>query len=389
LNSNFAKSVRTSLALLLALLAVAFCAPKLPAVGRTAWLRRVLDLARERHSYTFGETNGYYETLMTPGHGKPPSRNFAPVMWLTESEKELTATPGEQMYDAEPFLIYVPKPNLNLPNTLEGLVQTNSHGFFDRERSFAKAPGTRRIIILGDSVIRGTGVTYDQRFDTLLENKLNASGSQRYEILNFGVPGYMLTQMFDVAMQKAPAFHPDVYVIAVTDRTGNPIWAKYVARLAQEGQDLKYDALRKVVQEAGIKKDDSPTVAQWKLAPYRESTMRALFLDLKAHAEQQSAKLIVFFVPSLEEEAVVDPSFRPVRECLQGTGIPLIDASHTFSAFDHDQLRLDWFDQHPNVEGHRMIAENLYNELRENPAAWGDITGVSSSPSLASNHAGR
>ena len=236
-----------------------------------------------------------------------------------------------------------------------------------------------------DSVIRGTGVTYDQRFESLLENKLNAGGVRHYQILDFAVGGYMLTQMFGMAMEKAPPFHPDVYVIAVTDRTGNPIWAKYLAELVKDGHDLRYNVLRTIVAEAGVTKQDSTEAAQEKLAPYRVSAMRAIFLELKAHAEQQSATLVVFFVPSLQEEPVIDASYLPVRESLQNTGIPVVDASHTFSNYDHDQLRLDWFDQHPNVLGHQMIADNLYKKLRHNPEAWEDIVGQTEPSGKAQN----
>lgn len=374
MNNNFAKSVGACLLLLLALLAIAIGGAKLPAVGRTALFRRVVDLARERHSYNFGESNGYYETLMTPSSSQDPGK-FLPVTWLTESKLERTRIPGDQLFEADPFLIYKPKPNLDLANTSEGDVKTNAYGFFDRPWSLVKPAGTRRIAVFGDSVIRGTGVTYDQRFESLLENKLNASGIHHYEILNFAVGGYMLTQMFGMAMEKAPPFHPDVYVIAVTDRTGNPIWAKYLAELIKDGHDLRYDVLRKIVAEAEVTKEDSTEAAQEKLAPYRVSAMRAIFLELKAHAERQSAKLVVFFVPSLQEEAVINASYLPVRESLQGTGIPVIDASHAFSTVDHDGFRLDWFDQHPNVLGHQMIAKSLYEKLCQNPEAWADIVG--------------
>jgi len=371
----FTRSVLSTAGLLLALLAIASLAPKLPAVGQMSWVRYVLDLARERHSYTFGESNGYYETLMSPSSSQAGPRDLPPVMWLTENDSERTRIPGDQLFDADPFLIYKPKTNLDLANTSEGSVKTNAYGFFDRPWTLTKSPGTTRIVVLGDSVIRGTGVTYDQRFESLLEDKLNAGSGRHCEILNLAVGGYMLTQMFGIAMEKAPAFHPDVYVIAVTDRTGNPVWAKYLAKLVQDGQNLRYDVLREIVAKAGVKKTDSSATAQEKLAPYQVSAMHAIFLELKAHAERQSAKLVVFFVPSLQEEAVIDASYSPVRESLQGTGIPIIDASTTFSNVDHDKYRLDWFDQHPNVMGHQMIADNLYRKLRENPEAWADLTG--------------
>lgn len=383
MKNSFTKTCIASLGFFLGIFVLAVTGSNLSNQGIPGCIRYLVEHAKERHSYTFGQANGYYEALMTIADDES-HKKFIPIESITLSEQERSKAQPIDIYQANKYLIYEAKPNLHFSNSVEGMVETNSYGFFDPEYSLKKLPKTRRIALFGDSVIRGTGVTYNQRFGNLLQGHLNASGEEHFEILNLSVPGYLLTQMYGEAIEKAPKFHPDVYVFAITDRTGNRIWGKYLAKLVEDGVDLRYDVLRRIASESGIKKGDSPEEDQWKLEPYRVSAMRAIFMDLKARVEQQSAKLVVILVPSAEERAVVDPSFSATKECLQGTGIPVVDVTDALYTGDLDNLRLDWFDLHPNAEGHRRIAENLYTKLQQNPEAWAAITG--NSLQLASTH---
>ena len=71
-------------------------------------------------------------------------------------------------------------------------VWTNSHGFRDRERSYAKPSDTLRILSIGDSFTWGAyGATADQTFSAVLEQLLNSSPSQpHFEVDNMGVYGW-------------------------------------------------------------------------------------------------------------------------------------------------------------------------------------------------------
>lgn len=75
----------------------------------------------------------------------------------------------------------------------------NSHGFRDFERKFKKNENTIRIGLLGDSMIAAREVAFEKTAGQLLEKKLNKKlshkTSKKYEVLNFGVPGYGVDQM--------------------------------------------------------------------------------------------------------------------------------------------------------------------------------------------------
>lgn len=70
-------------------------------------------------------------------------------------------------------------------------VETNSRGYRGPEFSCAKAEGTFRIFVLGDSRSMAEGVTDEQRYSEQLERMLNATGAgPRYEVINMAVDGY-------------------------------------------------------------------------------------------------------------------------------------------------------------------------------------------------------
>lgn len=381
MKSDFIKSALRTIVLLLGLFAlVAVCSATF--TGQIfGFVRELTAQSQGRHSFGAKEGNGYYEDLM---QAKSSGKATTIISHLITGKDMLTAAQSPDIYWHRGFLLYEAKPNLNFPNTVEGgPVTTNSYGLFDHEYSLQKPAHVRRIALFGDSVTRGWGVNLDQRYGNLLEKALNAGGKENFQVLNFASTAYTLPQIFDVAEEKASVFQPDVYLLAVTDMTGGLEWGDQLLQLINTNEDLKYDFLRNVAKESGIKNDDSTALERWKLAPYRQNTLRDIFLQMRALTERRSATLIVVFIPSAQDQDVLDDGFQPLRECLKNTNILVIDVSDTFKGKDIAKLRRNWDDPHPTAKGHQLIAENLYNKLRQNPEAWAAITGMPEHSSAA------
>jgi hypothetical protein len=68
-------------------------------------------------------------------------------------------------------------------------VKINSHGFRDREYAIEKAPGTTRIVALGDSITFGNYLPLETVWTERLE-ALYAKRGRPVEVLNLGVGGY-------------------------------------------------------------------------------------------------------------------------------------------------------------------------------------------------------
>ncbi len=82
-----------------------------------------------------------------------------------------------------------------------------------------KPPNTTRVLIVGDSMTAGFEVTEDKTFCALLEKKLNQKGGQQYEVLNAGVWGWSADQCQIWLSREGVKYHPDIvlYVFCPND----------------------------------------------------------------------------------------------------------------------------------------------------------------------------
>lgn len=104
---------------------------------------------------------------------------------------------------------------------------TNSLGFRDvREYSLAKATGTFRILVLGDSVTFGHGALYETSYPYLLEQRLREwRPDVKWEVWNLGIPGYNTAQQLAYLNEVGQRYAPDLVVVGLfpNDFTGfNP-----------------------------------------------------------------------------------------------------------------------------------------------------------------------
>jgi hypothetical protein len=276
------------------------------------------------------------------------------------------------------FLRYELKPNVKRRYSA-GMRITNSIGLANPEYGYEKPPHTRRIALLGDSIGLGP---YGHDYETLLEGRLNQTGVtpdiQRFQIFNFSVYGYSVVQMMDVALDKAPQFRPDVYLVVLTNLEAMPKggWRTHVARLVLSRTDLKYDYLRGVVAKAGVTPTDHLATIRFKLAPFFVPVTRWALEQIRDRAAAQGAQMIVVLMP-----AAIDPNntasyFNRLRPAVDGLGVPVIDLRDAFRSVNMEDVQVDpKSDVHPNVRGHEVIFESLYAKLRAQPAVWAALTG--------------
>jgi lysophospholipase L1-like esterase len=342
-------------------------------VKRTVRTRGLSAEARE------AQAAGYYQELLNGANnvvvatpmgindlvGGPRAATGKPVL------EELAANQAQVNARLHSFLVYRPLPNLDLPDPRFGNVRTvtNSLGFSDREYPLAKTPGTRRLVWLGDSLVRSLGVPPGEGFESLLEAHLNqtetGTETRRFELINMGVSGYRITQIVDIALEDAARFQPDAYVVVLSWLTVAKKWGLHLAQLVEEDIDPKYDFLRDVIAKAHLKKGDSEAITQARLGPFVVPTVRWALGEIRAKARSQNASVVVLMLPHLKGIGSYEYDFGPIRTMLQAEQIPFIDMLDVFDGVD--VAALDVGDGlHANARGQRMLFERLYREISSN-----------------------
>lgn len=99
----------------------------------------------------------------------------------------------------------------------EGLVRLNSLGLRGREIERHKAPGRRRVLVLGDSFVFGVGVNEPSAFSSRLEALLDAGAPGRYEVVNMGVSGYSTDQQYLLFRELGASLQPDIVILVACD----------------------------------------------------------------------------------------------------------------------------------------------------------------------------
>jgi len=105
----------------------------------------------------------------------------------------------------------------------------NSKGLRDREYSYQKPDGTRRLLVLGDSMTWGLGVGDDEIFTEVLEEKLKRE-TPAWEVINAGVSGWGTDQEYLFLKDEGFRYEPDIVMVVyylVNDREDNVSTIRY------------------------------------------------------------------------------------------------------------------------------------------------------------------
>lgn len=90
----------------------------------------------------------------------------------------------------------------------------NSFGFRDREFPLEKTKNVFRILALGDSYVEGYGVRAEESFIKLFEGKLNQNAkAKHYEVINGGIASYSPILEYLLLSHRALELHPDLVVL--------------------------------------------------------------------------------------------------------------------------------------------------------------------------------
>lgn len=94
-------------------------------------------------------------------------------------------------------------------------VIVNAKGFRGPEYNYDKSPGVFRIVGIGDSMLFGFGVNYENTVLVRLKELLygNGSSGKNVEAINLGVPGYNINQYYEILKTEGYRYSPDLVIM--------------------------------------------------------------------------------------------------------------------------------------------------------------------------------
>jgi D-alanyl-lipoteichoic acid acyltransferase DltB (MBOAT superfamily) len=300
---------------------------------------------------------GYYENLQ----GVSLQNNQLWELYAQRPAEGQDIWKSGVLREREDFLARDMNPNFGI---FEGgkSFRTNRWGMRDRDYELAKAPGLRRIAILGQSYVAGDGVGDGETFDEVVENRLASEGvAPRTEILNFGVGSYSLLQQLLLLEERIWAFSPDAILVV-----GHPGDAERIAiHLVQQlrrGVLPPFAPVRDVLARAQVTPEVRETEALSRLSPYRDELVSWTLKEIVTVARARGVRPVWVYLSTPERGPAPEQVQAMVRQA-RAAGFEVRDWSDVYDGVDVKTLQASQWDFHPNAAGHELIAQRLYREL--------------------------
>lgn len=256
----------------------------------------------------------------------------------------------------------------------------NSLGMRDLERSYEKTPGTKRILILGDSVMYGGEVKFNNIFSRQLENMFK---DNNVEVLNSGTTSYSLKEYPVYLKEKGLKFSPDIVVVGLCLND-------YDTSLHKEANEAEEDVLlkKKNVVFSKLKRLFHSYFAEYLYNVYKAFTRKnpefshgevytkevwdknyKYFKALKDTAQAEDVELVILLLPIGHQYDVEE-----VRNVPQKYIISILDELdihyvNPYSSFEsaltsgEDLFKKDY--THFSGAGHRICATDTYKFIKE------------------------
>jgi hypothetical protein len=175
--------------------------------------------------------------------------------------------------------------------------------------------------------------------------------------------------LVDVALESARPFNPDLYVLPLSELSVFRKWADHLTTIVQNGLDVKYPFLRRVIAESGLRESDPSGTADAKLARFRLPTIEWALRRIRAHAEADGATLLVILMPNGTDPEILQEEFEGVRDVVRDVGVPMIDLLNLFETVEQPiDYRVSETNVHPNERGHDLLHEQLHDAINRDAA---------------------
>jgi len=265
-------------------------------------------------------------------------------------------------------------------------LSVNSLGFRGNSKSTIDKPAhTYRITLLGASFDMGAGVSNVQTYAYLLEQRLNNTLSQHFEIQNHAVGGYKALQIEGAFWQNVEKFKPDLILLPVYPKLFNnkspphqlSDLSKFCFEIRCHLQDsFLLNALRHLARDAtrnlnknrlfGNKKHWISTTTEKQQINKGQKKYNEVFKRFINNLKAAGYKVVILRLPTLDsytrrQRKKINRSWKQWLKEVKPTLV--IDTSYEIKSRISLNDRLYLGDNHPNSRVHSLYADAIYPSL--------------------------
>lgn len=258
-------------------------------------------------------------------------------------------------------------------------IRINATGFRDDvDYPERKPEGTFRVVVLGDSFTFAGKVALPDTMAKVLESRLRADPSRRYEVLNLAVPGYNSDQEAATLEDVGLRYEPDLVIVSFVLNDALP-----AGQLVPKAPRIP-EGVRRVLKRSYLVQflydREKRLRSEWKKGRFKgASEVRDLRPDTPGFRRVEAAltrmrdltaarrtRLLVVIWPMFERLGAYpfEPEHALVLATCERLGIPALDLLPAFRARDERALWAATNDHHPNADAQRLAAEAVFADLR-------------------------
>jgi len=272
--------------------------------------------------------------------------------------------------------------------------RTNSLGVRGPEYDRPAPPGVFRIVTVGDSVTMGAGVEEEDTYSAQLAEVLAARHpGRRFEVINAGLAGLDIVQIVGRLEKVGLPYDPNlvVYGWTMNDITG-PAYREFARPKASYAlYHAVYD--RFAGSRSYLLRVLWPRWISFRelVAPHPQSYTAELRYNyfenpeawerftaqldrLAAIGRERGICVVVFIHTSLVRLNGFHPMrsiYERVADAAETRGLHAVQSLSALVGRTEDQLRLSYYDWHPNRAGHALLAQALADGIDALPAGCG------------------
>jgi len=298
--------------------------------------------------------------------------------WVLGAAQVLEISP--QVHRGHPRRGYQPRAGFDGITKFGIRVHINSIGLRSPEIAVPKPPGTKRVLVLGDSVAFGWGVAEEETFSRRLERALRPQLACPVEVVDAGVTGYATVDEADYFTHEGLAVEPDVVLVYYVENDNVSVshvegavanflkdWVVFRSNLISAGlyawrlNHWKWQASAAGGDRAAYEAEQRA----WDSRPGTAASLAALH-EIGSAAKRRGMRAILASNPNrLSDRSIDEVRNRRLREVAASDDFVFVDVGPALVPYEGRNLAVSETDRHPGGFAHGVIAEALLPWVRD------------------------